>query len=316
LAVNVVTLLECIGDPNLFGPFFKGASWSAWRSFLAALFAERGSVDDVAVYRACTGRTAWPKAAFSEAAVIAGRRGGKSRILALIAVYLATMRDYAPYLAPGEVATIAVLAADRSQARVIFRFVVGLLKAVPLMKPMIDGEDTETIRLDNRVAIEIATASFRSARGYSFAAVLCDEVAFWRSDEAAANPDVEILRALRPGLASIPGSVLLIASSPYAKRGELYNAFRKALRQGRREGSGVEGRDGDDEPVDRPGDHRGGLTRAIPKRRGPSTGRNFATTWPTTSAKRRSTRLSVGDAPNCRPRPAKCTAPFATHLAA
>jgi hypothetical protein len=57
--------------------------------------------------------------------------------------------------------------------------------------------------------------------------VLCDEVAFWRSDETSANPDVEILRALRPGLASIPGSMLLIASSPYAKRGELYSAFRR-----------------------------------------------------------------------------------------
>jgi hypothetical protein len=222
-----MTFIECLRDPNLFGRFFKGESWKAWRSFLAALFAEPARDDEIALYRACTGRAAWPTSAFSEAAVVVGRRGGKSRILALIAVYLATMRDYSPYLAPGEVATIAVLAADRSQARVIFRFVTGLLKAVPLMQPMITGGDSETIALSNRVHIEIATASFRTARGYSFAAVLCDEVAFWRSDESAANPDVEILRALRPGLASIPGSMLLIASSPYAKRGELYNAFRK-----------------------------------------------------------------------------------------
>ena len=75
--------------------------------------------------------------------------------------------------------------------------------------------------------IEIATASFRSTRGYSYAAMLADEVAFWRSDETTLNPDVEILRALRPGLASIPGAMLLMASSPYAKRGELYNAYRR-----------------------------------------------------------------------------------------
>ena len=61
---------------------------------------------------------------------------------------------------------------------------------------------------------QIGTASFRTTRGYSFAAVLCDEIAFWRQDETSANPDVEILRALRPGMASIPGSVLLMASSP------------------------------------------------------------------------------------------------------
>jgi hypothetical protein len=168
-----------------------------------------------------------PDKPFTEAALIVGRRGGKSRILALVAVYLAVFRDYAPYLAPGEVATIAVLAANRSQARSIFRFVSGLLKGVPLFARMILDENTEAITLSNRVVIEIGTASFRTTRGYSFAAVLCDEIAFWRQDETSANPDVEILRALRPGMASIPGSILMLASSPYAKRGELYGAFRR-----------------------------------------------------------------------------------------
>jgi hypothetical protein len=222
-----MTLAEALRDPNLFAKFFRYKSWKSWRVFLSALFAEGASAEDLAIFQSCTGRHSWPTSVSSESALIVGRRGGKSRILALIAVYLATMRDYSPYLAPGEVATIAVLAADRSQARVIFRFVLGLLKAVPLFKDLIERNDTEQIVLRNRVVIEITTASFRSARGYSFAGVLCDEVAFWRSDETSANPDVEILRALRPGLASIPGSMLLVASSPYAKRGELFNAFRR-----------------------------------------------------------------------------------------
>ena len=194
----------------------------------AALFAE-GAPDEarLTIYRAHTGRSAWPCAPFSEAALIVGRRGGKSRILATIAVYLACVRDYAPYLAPGEVATIAVIAADRDQARAIFHFVSGLLKAVPLLRKMVAAATRQRIQLTNRVAIEIGTASFRTTRGYTFAAVLADEVAFWRSDESSANPDTEIMRALRPGLATIPGAVLLMASSPYAKRGELYNAWRR-----------------------------------------------------------------------------------------
>jgi hypothetical protein len=128
---------------------------------------------------------------------------------------------------PGEVATIAVLAANRPQARSIFRYISGILKAVPLFARMVVDENTEAITLSNRVVIEIGTASFRTTRGYSFAAVLCDEIAFWRQDETSANPDVEILRALRPGMASIPGSILMLASSPYAKRGELYAAYRR-----------------------------------------------------------------------------------------
>ena len=55
--------------------------------------------------------------------------------------------------------------------------------------------------------------------------MLADEVAFWPSDTSA-EPDYEILDAIRPGMASIPGSVLLCASSPYAKRGALWDAFR------------------------------------------------------------------------------------------
>jgi hypothetical protein len=101
------------------------------------------------------------------------------------------------------------------------------LRAAPLFEQLIVRADAETIELSNRVTIEITTASFRSARGYSFAAVLCDEVAFWRFEESSANPDVEVIRALRPGLATIPGAVLLIASSPYAKKGELYGAYRR-----------------------------------------------------------------------------------------
>jgi hypothetical protein len=124
-----------------------------------------------------------------------GQRGGKSRILALIAVYLACFRDYAPYLTPGEVATIAVIASDRKQARSILRFTIGLLRAVPMLAAMIEDDGAEAIVLDNRVVIEIHTASFRVTRGYRFAAVLADETAFWR-DENSANPDVEIIPVL------------------------------------------------------------------------------------------------------------------------
>ena len=223
----VVSLGRCLRDPNLFARHFRGESWAAWKVFLAALFAEPADEAGLAVYRERTGRTAWPTAPFTEAAVIVGRRGGKSRILALVAVYLACFRSYDQFLAPGEVATIGILAVDKGQARAIFRFVLGLLKAVPMLEQLIVRRDVETIELSNRVVIEIGVASFRSTRGYTYAAILCDELAFWRSDETSLNPDVEILRALRPGMVSIPGAVLLMASSPYSQRGELYNTYRR-----------------------------------------------------------------------------------------
>jgi hypothetical protein len=220
------SIIQCLDDPNLFAPHFRGDSWRPWRAFLAALFGLPMDADQLALYRAHTGRETARTAAFAEAALVIGRRGGKSRVLALIATYLATFRDYEPFLAPGEVATIAVIAADRKQARSIFRFIIGLMTAVPMLAAMITDATAETITLSNRIVIEIHTASFRVTRGYTFASVLADETAFWRSDEAA-NPDVEIFRALRPGLSSIPGAVLLNASSPYRKGGVLYSTFRR-----------------------------------------------------------------------------------------
>ncbi len=219
-----MNIVDALDDPALFKHHFRGDTWQAWRAFLAALFALPMNDNTLAVYQHHTGRQAPPVAAFKEAAVVVGRRGGKSRVLALTATFLATFRDYEPFLAPGEVATIAVIAADRRQARSIFRFTVGLLKAVDMLAGMVTDETADTITLSNRVVIEIATASFRVTRGYTFAAVLADEIAFWRSDDSA-NPDQEIVAALRPGLATIPGSILLLASSPYRKRGVLYATF-------------------------------------------------------------------------------------------
>lgn len=219
------TILDAMDHPEIFGPHFHGETWQAWRSFLAAMFAFPMDANALATYTHHTGRQTPPLLPFREASLVCGRRAGKSRVLALIAVFLACFKDYMPHLAAGEMATVAIIASDRRQARGILRYILGLLRAVPALEAMLEGETNDGVVLSNRVVIEIHTASFRVTRGYTFAAVLCDEVAFWRSDDSA-NPDVEILTALRPGLSSIPGSVLLKASSPYAKRGVLWNDFK------------------------------------------------------------------------------------------
>jgi hypothetical protein len=43
----------------------------------------------------------------------------------------------------------------------------------------------------------------------------------------SANPDAEIIAAIRPAMATVPGAMFLAASSPYACRGELYQAYRQ-----------------------------------------------------------------------------------------
>lgn len=219
-----LTILDALDDPNLFAPHFAGDTWQPWRSFLAALFGLPLPEDQADLFRASTGLEAAPGEPAAEAYLVCGRRAGKSRILALIAVYIATFIDHRPCLAPGEVASVLVIAADRRQAQVILGYCRALLNETPLLAPLVTGETAETISLARRVEIRVATASYRTTRGYTLAAVLADELAFWR-DETSANPDQAILEAVRPGLATT-GGPLLCASSPHRKSGELWRAYR------------------------------------------------------------------------------------------
>jgi Terminase large subunit, T4likevirus-type, N-terminal len=220
-----MNIIQVIHDPHLFRPLFKDLdTWGAWLVFLKALFALKMSKPDLELYHQCTGREKSPEKPFREAWVPTGVRSGKSFTAALVAVFLACFKDYRGYLAPGERAMILIIAADRSQAQVIFRYCKGFLEAIPMLAKMVETERTESLDLANRVTIQVATCSYRSVRGVTCAAVICDEVAFWRGDDGA-NPATEVLRALRPRLATIPDSILLGISSPYMRSGPLWQAF-------------------------------------------------------------------------------------------
>jgi hypothetical protein len=220
-------ILGALDDPAVFGSVFRDpATWAAWRAFLAALFALPMTDEQLAIYRECTGRTEPPSTPAAEAWLVCGRRAGKSFTLALTAIYLATFRDYRQFLAPGERATIMIIAQDRKQARIIMGYIMGVLRSVPMLASTVENERAESVDLTNEVTIEIHSASFRSTRGYTICAALCDELAIWPTDDAA-EPDYAVLDAIRPGMATIPDAMLLCASSPYARRGALWDAHRR-----------------------------------------------------------------------------------------
>jgi hypothetical protein len=222
-----VNILQATRDPNLFAPWFKDAkTWSAWTAFLAALFALPMTDEQLVVYQRCTGRTKPPSRPATESWLICGRRAGKSFTLALCAVYLATFHDYRKHLAPGERGTVLIIATNSKQARVIFRYVRALLTHVPMLAKLIERETQTSFDLATGTTIEVNPASFKTTRGYTIVAALCDEIAFWPTEDAA-EPDYEVLNALRPGMATIPQAVLLCASSPYARRGALWDAHRR-----------------------------------------------------------------------------------------
>ena len=226
-----LTILDAMDDENLFAPHFDNAeSWVAWRAFLAVLFGYPLDEQQRELFRRCTGREHINSEGHHEAWMVIGRRGGKSFALALIAVFLACFEDWQQYLGPGERGTIMIVAADRKQARVIMRYCKGLLASVPMLAQLIqrnrDGVSDISLDLSNRVTLEVHTASYRTTRGYTIVAALLDELAFWPTDDSA-EPDREVINAIRPGMINVPGSMLLCASSPYARRGALFDAYQR-----------------------------------------------------------------------------------------
>jgi hypothetical protein len=218
------------GNPRaFFGEIIKDwltdPDWVAWRSFISAVFCQPfGSDEELRIFQECTRLEEQPTVRPPSVWMPVGRRGGKSRQLAAIAVYMGCCFDWRPYLDPGELGVLPVLAADRRQARTIMGYVKAFLEH-PQLRELVQHESAESIQLAGSVLIEVVTASYRAVRSRTVLAALCDEIAFWHSEDSSVNPDSEIINALEPAMATIPNALLLGASSPYARRGVLWDQF-------------------------------------------------------------------------------------------
>ena len=223
---RLITVAEAVRDRNIFGRIFEPfQSWRNWIVLMKSCFGEPLDDEEAEIFRTFTGRTAVPSDQFSEVWLCIGRRGGKSRVLSVMAVYLAFFVDWRDKLSPGERAFVPIVAADQRQADVIFNYIKGITHSNPLMKKMIERDTLSMFELKNGVSIGIQTASYRTIRGPTVVAALFDEMAFWHHE--GANPDEEILRAVRPGMATIPGAMLFCSSSPFYEKGVFYEHYRK-----------------------------------------------------------------------------------------
>jgi hypothetical protein len=222
-----IDIIRAIEDKKLFRPLFRDLNtWANWIAFLKTLFALPMTEEELTVYRSCTGRERPSETPFHEAWVPTGRRSGKSLIAALVGVFLACFRNYRPFLARGERARVLIISPDRTQSSIVFGYIRSFLTSNSMLSRMVENERAESIDLNNGVVISVVTCNYKSVRGFTSAAVICDEVAYWSADDGR-NPATEVLRALRPSLASIPGSLLLAISSPYSRSGPLWDMFQR-----------------------------------------------------------------------------------------
>lgn len=208
-------------------PWFQGAAdWSRWRAFLKAVYGLGSTMtrEELQTFRECTGRRHPPEKQVRKAWCACGRRARKSAIGGLVGVYQATRRDYRKYLAPGEVAAVLVMSKDKDDAQQIHNYQKAILDT-PAMRHHIQGQPmVERTTLTRNMEIRIRAAGATGGRVRACVCALLDEIAFFPTEDAA-NPDREIIKGIIPSFAGKPDTLLLSMSSPFAKRGELYEAY-------------------------------------------------------------------------------------------
>lgn len=219
-----VTIRAALSDQQLLGKVLAGDTWQAWRVLMIAAMGEPLSDAERAIFKMLTGRHCEPLRRVEELEAVVGRRGGKSRAMAVLATYVSGLCSH--NLVPGERGVLLCIAPDQRQASITLDYATAAFEQSPILTQLIASRTNDTLGLTNGIDIEVRSASFRRLRGPTYIAVIADEAAFWLSDEFSANADTEILNAVRPGLATT-GGPLIIASSPYARRGVLFETYKR-----------------------------------------------------------------------------------------
>jgi hypothetical protein len=218
------SMRRALRDPKLLGSAFSGDSWAAWRVLLIAAMGEALTDDERVIFTQLTGRPREPLQRISELVVVAGRRGGKSRALSVLAVYLAMLCEHK--LVPGERGVLLIVAQSQRIARVVLNYAEAVIDGSPLLAARVVSRNDSSIELRDGIVLEVRWPTFRGLRGPSYIAAILDEIAFWYLEEQHVNIDVEVVAALRPGLLTTQGP-LIVASSPYARRGVLWDQYSK-----------------------------------------------------------------------------------------
>jgi len=177
---------------------------------------------------------------------IVGRRGGKTTLAAALSIFCSIKENWTPYLEKTPFATVLILSPNIELSQEILEIIRNMYENSPILSRLIDRKKKNTQRTFNvkvpflieeegkpmiqysRVQIKVGAASKKTTRGIAACAVLCDEIAYWGTDEKYAETDIEILRAVKPAQAQFDDKLLLIKlSSPGIKQGVLYNEYLK-----------------------------------------------------------------------------------------
>lgn len=150
-----------------------------------------------------------------------GRRAGKSSTLSRLAVVEALYGHHD--VPPGDTGVVAIVSTDRKEASKRLETIKAILDALGVAyKPWGEG----AIKLvGKRIGVCVYTATVSGVSGFTSIFVLCDEVAKWKDADTGVNPASEVLKSLRPTMATMPNARIVLSSSPFSVLDAHYDAF-------------------------------------------------------------------------------------------
>lgn len=178
---------------------------------------------ELACFQEHTARTVPRPGGYPEVVALTGRQGGKTQFASAIVAYeaLKAKRE------PGKPAPYALIVAQdlRSATRASFAYIQEAFDSVGELRNSVATTRAESLELTTGVTVAVYPCRAASVRGIRAAVVCLDELAFFQSGEGRAV-DTEMLRAIRPTLATTGGK-LFVTSSPYGQSGALYDLHRR-----------------------------------------------------------------------------------------
>lgn len=228
MSVDLITALK---DPNLLRSYL-GDDLTSFRPWLAAMSVMIGrrvtSKAGRKLIRRCMGRDPdkLPSTPFDRTLILCGRRAGKSRLSAAIGAHAAVFSGREKLLSRGEIGLVAILAPTKMQANVTQRYLRAAFE-VPMLSQMVVRETAHGFALKNNVEVQVLAGTPQFVRGFSLIACCIEECCHFQVDaEVKKKSDLEVIRAVTPGLLNTLGPLIAV-SSPYTEAGWAFETWKR-----------------------------------------------------------------------------------------
>lgn len=161
---------------------------------------------------------------FSEAVWKCGRRGGKSTLADVIALYDCIARDHLrEHLLPDEPRIAGIVAQNQERARRHITRCRSWIKRNPRLKKMLVKDETDELGFVNGSAIVAFPCSSRALRGDAWSCAVLDELAFFIDATDGPASGERIYESVMPTMAQFAGEGWLVSiSTPNWQSGQFW----------------------------------------------------------------------------------------------